>query len=66
MAREICRQDTNKTCGLDSIHMRVIKALLPSSYPAVLYRLFNLYLSTGSSPLVWNLTEIHIVTKDVN
>jgi hypothetical protein len=46
--------------------MRIIKALLPSSYPAVLCRLFNLCLSTGSSPSVWNSTEIHIVTKDVN
>jgi hypothetical protein len=66
IAREIRRQDANKTCGLDGIHMRVIKALLPSSYPAVLRRLFNLCLSTGSSPSAWNSTEIHMVTKDVN
>jgi hypothetical protein len=45
--------------------MRVIKALLPSSYPAVLCRLFNLCLSTGDSPPAWNSTEIHMVTKDV-
>jgi hypothetical protein len=45
--------------------MRVIKALVHSSYPAVLRRLFNLCLSTGDSPPVWNSTEIHIVTKDV-
>lgn len=66
VAREIRRQDANKTCGLDGIHMRVIKALLPSSYPTVLRRLFNLCLSTGSSPSAWNSTEIHMVTKDVN
>lgn len=46
--------------------MRVIKALLLSSYPTVLCCLFNLCLSTASSPSTWNLTEIHIVTKDVN
>ena len=66
VAREIRRQDANKTCGLDGIHMRVIKALLLSSYPTVLRRLFNLCLSTGSSPSAWNSTEIHMVTKDVN
>ncbi|GAB7336923.1 hypothetical protein MBLNU13_g01490t1 [Cladosporium sp. NU13] len=66
VAREIRRQDVNKTCGLDGIHMRIIRALLPSSYPAVLCRLFNLCLSTGSSPPAWNSTEIHMVTKDVN
>jgi hypothetical protein len=29
-AREIRRQDASKTCGLDGVHMRVIKSLLPS------------------------------------
>jgi hypothetical protein len=66
VAREIRRQDSNKTCGLDGIYMRVIKALLPSSYLSVLRRLFNLCLSTGSSPSAWNSTEIHMVTKDAN
>jgi hypothetical protein len=66
VAREIRRQDANKTCGLDGICMRVIKILLPSSYLAVLCRLFNLCLSTGNSPPAWNSTEIHMVTKDVS
>jgi hypothetical protein len=65
VVREIRRQDANKTYGLDGIHIRVIKALLPSSYLAVLCRLFNLCLSIGDIPLAWNSTEIHMVTKDV-
>jgi hypothetical protein len=48
------------------IHIRIIWALLPSSYPAVLCRLFNLCLSTESSLSAWNSTEVHMVAKDVN
>jgi hypothetical protein len=66
VAREIRRQDASKTCGLDGVHMRVIKSLLPSCYPRVLCRLFNVCLSTGSTPASWNSTDIHMVTKDVN
>lgn len=44
--------------------MRVIKPLLPSSYPAMLCRLFNLCLSTGFSPRVWNSADIHMVTNN--
>lgn len=44
--------------------MRVIKALLPSYYPTILCRLFNLCLSTGTSPPIWNSTDVHMVTND--
>lgn len=64
VVRGIGRQNGSKACGLDGIHMRVIKVLLQSSYPAVLCRLFNLCLSTGSSTLSWDSTNIHMVTKD--
>ncbi|KAI6788852.1 hypothetical protein KC343_g2541 [Hortaea werneckii] len=64
--REIRRQDASKTCGLDGVHMRVIKALLPSCYPTVLCRLSNLCLSSGSTPASWNSTDVHMVTKDTN
>lgn len=66
VVREIRRQDASKTCGLDGVHMRVIKALLPSCYPKVLGRLFNLCLSSGSTPASWNSTDVHMVTKDTN
>jgi hypothetical protein len=46
--------------------MHVIKSLLLSCYLRVLCRLFNVCLSTGSIPVPWNSTDIHIVTKDVN
>lgn len=63
---EIRRQDASKACGLDGVHMRVIKALLLSSYPKVLCRLFNLCLSSGRTPASWNSTDVHMVTKDTN
>jgi len=66
VVREIRRQDASKACGLDSVHIRVIKALLSSSYPKVLCRLFNLCLSGGSTPSSWNSTDIHMVTKDTD
>lgn len=66
VVREIRRQDASKTCGLDGVHMRVIKALLPSCYPKVLCRLFNLCLASGTTPATWNSTDVHMVTKDTN
>lgn len=66
VTREIRSQDASKTCGLDGVHMRVIKALLPSNYPGVLCRLFNLCLTSGRTPASWNSTHIHMVTKDTN
>ena len=66
VAKEIRRQDASKTCGLDGVHMRVIKALLPSCYPKVLCRLFNLCLASGTTPATWNSTDVHMVTKDTN
>ena len=66
VTREIRSQDASKACGLDGVHMRVIKALLPSTYPGVLCRLFNLCLASGRSPASWNSTHIHMVTKDTN
>lgn len=66
VVKEIRRQDASKTCGLDGVHMRVIKALLPSCYPKVLCRLFNLCLSSGSTPTSWNSTDVHMLTKDTD
>ena len=66
VVREIRRQDASKACGLDGVHMRVIKALLPSCYSKVLCRLFNLCLSSGATPASWNSTDVHMVTKDTN
>lgn len=66
VVQEIRRQDGSKACGLDGIHMRIIKVLLTSSYPAVICRFFNLCVSARYSPLAWNSTDIHMVTKDAS
>ena len=64
--KEIAGQDASKACGSDGIHMRILQALLPSSFPRILCRLFNLCLGTGTTPRAWNLTDIHLLTKDIN
>jgi hypothetical protein len=48
--KEITTQDASKACGSDSIHMRLLQALLPSSFPRLLCRLFNLCLRAGTTP----------------
>lgn len=64
VVQELQEQDGNKSCGADGVHMRVLKALLSSSLPAVLAHLFNACLRTASTPRAWNLTDIHLLTKD--
>lgn len=62
VTREIRKQDASKTCDIESIHMRVIKALLPSYYSMILCRPFKLCLSTGISPPAWSLSVVHMMT----
>jgi hypothetical protein len=64
--KEITAQDASKACGGDGIHMRLLQALLPSSFPRLLCRLFNLCLRAGTTPRAWNLTDIHLLTKDID
>jgi hypothetical protein len=64
--KEIAGQDASKACGGDGIHMRLLHALLPSSFPRILCRLFNLCLGAGTVPRAWNLTDIHLLTKDID
>jgi hypothetical protein len=64
--KEIAEQDARKACGGDGIHMRILQALLPSSFPRILCRLFNHCLRAGTTPQAWNLTDIHLLTKDID
>ena len=66
LVREVVAQDGNKACGSDGVHIRLIKALLPTALPRILCRLFNLCLSAGATPRAWNLTDIHLITKDLS
>lgn len=66
MVNDVGRQDASKACGLNSVHMRVIKALLPSRYLQVLCPLFDLCLSDGTAPASWESTDVHMVTRNVN
>ena len=64
--REIADQDPNRACGSDSVHIRLLQALLPSPFLRILCHLYNLYLRTGTIPPAWNFTDIHLLTKDVD
>ena len=64
--KEIAGQDASKAYSGDSIYIRILQALLPSSFPRILCRLFNVCLRTGTTPRAWNLTDIHLLTKDIN
>lgn len=61
---EINRQDGTKSCGADGIHIRLLKVLVDTALIDALHHLFRRCLTTGTTPLAWNETEIHLLAKD--
>ena len=64
--KEIAAQDPGEACGGDGIHMPH-----PPSSPALVVSSYSMPLvqpasRTGTTPRAWNLTDIHLLTKDVN
>ena len=67
IADEIIAQDSSKTCGMDGLHTRFLKALLGSpTFLDMLHRLYGRCLASGRTPRVWNDTVIYMLVKDMD
>jgi len=66
IAKEIALQDAQKACGSDGLHIRLLKVLANSSFLYYLHELYRRCIMTGTTPLVWNETDICMLTKDVS
>jgi len=55
-----------KSCGQDSLHVCLLKALLLSTFPRHLVLLFRIFARVGLTPTAWNLSVIFPVPKTSN
>ena len=49
---ELRHQDSSKACGMDGIHIRLVKTLAETSFVSVLAALFNSCIRLGRTPRV--------------
>lgn len=61
---EIERQEADKSCGADGIHIQFLKAVKDTAVLAWLHQLYNQCLAQGRTPQAWNGSEIHLLSKD--
>src|SRR5262249_16713818 len=54
---------SHKTCGGDSIHIKLLRALLPSSLPTLIAKMYQLCAITGLTPDRWNNSIIYPIPK---
>jgi hypothetical protein len=59
----IQRYPKGKSCGIDSIHICIMKSLLESSFPNHLSLLYRVCVRAGYTPEAWNLAVIFPVPK---
>ena len=64
IVEEISRQESDKACGSDGVHIQMLKALLETNLPTLLADLFNRCLRTRQVPSAWHTTEIYLLVKD--
>ena len=60
------RYPTTKSCGVDSLHGRILQVLLSSSFPSHLSLLFELCALTGLTPARWNRSLVCPIPKTTN
>jgi hypothetical protein len=64
ISRAIYRYPTNKSFGLDTIHIRMLQALCPSQhFLTSIHSFFALCASTTVTPSQWNLSQITPIPK---
>lgn len=61
---EIRRQLGAKACAADGIHIRLVKALVHTTFLDRLTRLYTTCWETGTTPTAWNVADICFVIKD--
>lgn len=61
---EIDRQEAEKACGIDGIHIRFLKAVRDTGIVRLLQRLYKQCVSDRTTPRSWNRSEIHLLSKD--
>lgn len=65
LTAEIKSQSASKGCGIDGIHIRLVKTLIKSTEMVdLLCRLYNLCLTQATIPRAWNETVIHLLRKN--
>ena len=63
--RAIKRYPATKSCGIDGIHIVLLKCLVDTELIMLLKGLFDLCLSTGCSPLAWNKALTVLIPKKI-
>ena len=61
---ELRHQDSNKACGIDGVHIRLIQTLASTSFVHVLTALYNSYIRYAKTPYAWNDTMVCLIVKD--
>jgi hypothetical protein len=64
IVEELRHQDSSRACGIDGIHIRLIKTLAETSFVDVLAALFNSCIRLGRTPRVWNDSIVCLIVKD--
>lgn len=61
---EISKQNLDKSCGRDGIHIRLFRVLLDTPFLDYLSHLYYLCAVVGRTPRIWNESDIHLIVKD--
>jgi hypothetical protein len=61
---EIKKQEAEKCCGADGIHIRFLKVVQETPIMTWLQQLYNRCCREGVTPEAWNESEIYLLTKD--
>ena len=64
IVEELAKQDGAKACGADGIHIYMLRLLRSTTLAFMLAHLYNTCLRCGTTPYIWNSTEIHVLLKD--
>jgi hypothetical protein len=61
---ELQHQDSNKACGIDGVHIRLMQTLASTSFVHVLAALYNSCIRYAKTPCAWNDTMVCLIVKD--
>jgi hypothetical protein len=64
IVEELRHQDSTKACGMDGVHIRLMQALISTSFVNVLAALYNSCIRCARTPRVWNDTMVCLIVKD--